>query len=68
MNPNLATLPVCPCPTCGYKMDSATCAEDENRKARPGDLSVCMKCGLPENTQDELVRVQRIVREKRVLG
>jgi len=43
MRPNL--LPVSTCPTCGYKMDCASCYYDEKARPRPGDYSVCMKCG-----------------------
>ena len=89
VNPNAGTLPLSHCPTCGYEMDSATCTVDETRKARPGDLSCCLKCGellmfdealsmqlldlnhmlkIPQKQQDELLRVQRVIRERRLLG
>lgn len=39
-------LPPCKCPTCGYKMDAATPAYFNAKVSpRPGDLSLCMKCG-----------------------
>ena len=42
-------LPPSACPKCGYEFDAATvCDEkDPEQKARPkpGDLSICLKCG-----------------------
>lgn len=38
------TLPICHCPTCGYVLDSATCVEGDHNP-KPGDVSVCLKCG-----------------------
>ena len=37
-------LPTSFCPWCGYQVDAATCATDQNAKPRPGDLSMCLKC------------------------
>lgn len=39
-------LPVCACKVCGYKFDCATApTEDITKRPRPGDFSLCMKCG-----------------------
>jgi hypothetical protein len=38
-------LPESKCPTCGYVMDSATCIEKKAYRPKPGDLSICLKCG-----------------------
>lgn len=32
------------CPSCGYKLDAATCPDDESKRPQPGDLSVCFNC------------------------
>ena len=37
-------LPVNVCPTCFYELDCATNTTG-SRRPRPGDFSVCMKCG-----------------------
>jgi len=42
---NETTIPASKCPTCGYEMDSSTCVDDDTVKPKPGDFSVCMKCG-----------------------
>lgn len=38
-------LPRCPCPTCGYVVDSATHVGDKEISPNDGDLSLCLKCG-----------------------
>ena len=38
-------LPLSKCPTCGYSFNDATMIGDEYAVPRPGDLSVCFKCG-----------------------
>lgn len=59
-------LPTSACPTCGYEMDSASSV---GRKAtpKPGDFSLCMRCGavlrfdaelrLEPATSDELTEL-----------
>jgi transcription initiation factor IIE alpha subunit len=39
-----AALPVVHCPVCNYRMDSAVSVGSQSRP-RPGDLSLCAKCG-----------------------
>ena len=38
-------IPESVCPTCGYNMDEATPAFDEQAQPKPGDLSICLNCG-----------------------
>ena len=38
-------MPASTCPTCGYVMDDATCVTDASKRPKPGDVSVCMRCG-----------------------
>lgn len=33
------------CPRCQYKMDAASCLEDETARPNEGDLTVCLNCG-----------------------
>jgi hypothetical protein len=38
-------VPATHCPECGYRMDGATAADQENAMPAPGDVSVCLNCG-----------------------
>lgn len=39
-------LPVCKCPVCSHVLDSATGVPGQgDARPKPGDLSVCLKCG-----------------------
>ena len=39
--------PPCPCPACGTMVDAASPAETTKyRKVRPGDISICLYCGV----------------------
>lgn len=44
MRTNPHPLPVYAC-TCGYQMDAATCVGRKKVQPRPGDFSLCGKCG-----------------------
>lgn len=33
------------CPSCGKVNDLAECLEDESARPKPGDVSICIKCG-----------------------
>lgn len=35
------------CPSCGYVMDASTAVTDPNAVPKPGDLTICIKCGTP---------------------
>ena len=35
------------CQRCGYRMDSASVLGDKTARPRPGDFSICARCGLP---------------------
>ena len=39
------SIPMCLCPTCGYKRSRVTCPYDSKSKPRPGDFAICLKCG-----------------------
>lgn len=34
-----------PCPTCHYYHDAAMCIDDDTVRPKPGDFSVCLRCG-----------------------
>lgn len=38
-------LPMDQCPTCAYRFDAATSADDKPVSPQPGDLSICLNCG-----------------------
>jgi hypothetical protein len=38
------TVPESPCTACGHKLDGATCVGDD-KMPKPGDISVCIRCG-----------------------
>ncbi len=38
-------LPVSACPSCGYKIEEATFIGKKTKKPKPGDFSLCFKCG-----------------------
>ncbi len=51
-------LPESKCTRCGYVMDMATTLEDpEIHLPKPGDISLCMRCGLL-SVFDENLRLQ----------
>lgn len=35
----------CKCPSCGGKLDAASCMSRPKGKPSPGDISVCLYCG-----------------------
>lgn len=41
----MKVLPESTCPICGYMFDAASHPIDENATPKPGDLSLCLKCG-----------------------
>ena len=61
------------CPRCGYAVDAATGLGDTHAP-RPGDISLCLRCGCPMEfgdgipprwlVYDELVRLDRDVRAR----
>ncbi len=55
-------LPTASCPRCGYEMDSAS-GVNHNRKPKPGDFSLCLRCGQVLRFDDELVPVLALERE-----
>lgn len=44
-----------PCPRCGTLLDSDICLDDNSRPA-PGDLGLCLSCGLAMIYQADLSR------------
>lgn len=38
-------IPLSKCPLCGYEMDCVTCVDTPDQAPRPGDLTICIKCG-----------------------
>lgn len=34
-----------PCPWCGERLGLATCVDGSGAKPKPGDVSVCIRCG-----------------------
>ena len=54
--------PATPCPTCGYKMDAASCPYSGETPS-PGDPSVCLKCGELLVFSDEMVPRRPTARE-----
>lgn len=45
------------CPTCGYLMDAARCLSNKTARPKPGDFSVCLKCGEMLRFTDGLLLV-----------
>lgn len=64
MKTNYGAIPASKCPRCEILLDDATAAYEENSVPKPGDVSVCVYCGvlsyfgedltLQEFTRDEL--------------
>jgi hypothetical protein len=48
------TLPPCACTSCGYRLDAATDAEMGGARPRPGDTSICARCGALYLYADDL--------------
>ena len=38
-------IPKCNCPICGYQPDCASAADNSDSRPKPGDITVCLKCG-----------------------
>ncbi len=38
-------VPVCHCLSCGYLFEDATVTSGHKKLPKPGDLSICLKCG-----------------------
>lgn len=47
-------LPMSTCPTCGYQVDAATHPVNDKAVPKPGDLSLCMKCGELMTFNDDM--------------
>ena len=50
------------CPECGYKFDCATPVEGEPRP-KPGDVSICLRCGATNVFTDEVGHVRKCTDE-----
>lgn len=61
LDSNNHPLPLCRCVVCGTKLDSATRPGPEEERPRPGDLSLCLKCGeIYVFNQDMTIRVPTV--------
>lgn len=52
--PGVAKLPKSACLQCGYRMDAASSADNSGALPRPGDPTVCIKCGAVMLFADDL--------------
>lgn len=68
LDANQRPLPMCRCEVCGYEFDCAS-HSDEGKRPRPGDFSLCLKCGeLYVFNPDMTVRVPTLAELKEMTG
>jgi len=51
-------LPSSTCPDCGYVMDAATAVSRKDATPKPGDASLCLKCGALLRFADDLTLIR----------
>lgn len=55
------------CPSCGMKADGAVCVEDDTKRPKPGNFSVCFECTTFLKFADDLSLMVLTAEEMREL-
>jgi hypothetical protein len=54
------------CPACGYRMDASVIASLEDQPPRPGDISLCGRCGKVMIFSDDLTLRRPTALERKI--